>query len=51
MLKTIEHSPGHVPFMPAIYGHKAWFIGETPSRVCREARSGRARQHQPEEDV
>jgi uroporphyrinogen decarboxylase len=26
-----------VPFLPAIYEHKAWFIGETPSRVCRDA--------------
>lgn len=26
-----------VPFIPAIYEHKAWFIGETPSNVCRDA--------------
>lgn len=25
-----------VPFVPAIYEHKAWFVGETPSRVCRD---------------
>ncbi|MBM4160453.1 MAG: hypothetical protein FJ217_05060 [Ignavibacteria bacterium] len=25
-----------VPFLPAIYEHKAWFVGETPSRVCRD---------------
>ena len=26
--------PDRVPFVPAIYEHKAWFIGETPTRVC-----------------
>lgn len=26
-----------VPFLPAIYEHKAWFVGETPSKVCRDA--------------
>ena len=26
-----------VPFLPAIYEHKAWFVGETPSNVCRDA--------------
>lgn len=26
-----------VPFIPAIYEHKAWFVGETPSNVCRDA--------------
>jgi len=25
-----------VPFMPAVYEHKAWFIGRTPSDVCRD---------------
>ena len=29
-----EH--GQVPFIPAIYEHKAWFVGETPSTVCRD---------------
>lgn len=28
---------GQVPFIPAIYEHKAWFVGETPSTVCRDA--------------
>jgi uroporphyrinogen decarboxylase len=27
--------PDRVPFLPAIYEHKAWFVGETPSKVCR----------------
>jgi uroporphyrinogen decarboxylase len=26
-----------IPFIPAIYEHKAWFVGETPSTVCRDA--------------
>ncbi len=25
-----------VPFLPAIYEHKGWFVGETPSRVARD---------------
>jgi len=25
-----------VPFIPAIYEHKAWLIQDTPSRVCRD---------------
>ena len=25
------------PYMPAVYEHKAWFLGETPSRVSRDA--------------
>jgi uroporphyrinogen decarboxylase len=29
--------PDRIPFVPAIYEHKAWFIGETPSKVCRDA--------------
>lgn len=29
--------PDRVPFVPAIYEHKAWFVGQTPSRVCRDA--------------
>ncbi len=28
--------PDRVPFLPAIYEHKAWFVGETPSTVCRD---------------
>ncbi|MEX2117892.1 MAG: uroporphyrinogen decarboxylase family protein, partial [Bacteroidota bacterium] len=28
---------GQVPFIPAIYEHKAWFVDETPSSVCRDA--------------
>ncbi|MEX1139519.1 MAG: uroporphyrinogen decarboxylase family protein [Bacteroidota bacterium] len=30
-------NPGRVPFIPAIYEHKAWFVGETPSAICRDA--------------
>jgi uroporphyrinogen decarboxylase len=29
--------PDRVPFIPAIYEHKAWFIGKSPSTVCRDA--------------
>ncbi|MFH0991674.1 MAG: uroporphyrinogen decarboxylase family protein [bacterium] len=25
-----------VPFLPAIYEHKAWFVNSTPSSVCRD---------------
>jgi len=28
--------PDRVPFVPAVYEHKAWFIGRTPSEVCRD---------------
>jgi uroporphyrinogen decarboxylase len=28
--------PGAIPFMPAVYEQKAWFIGKTPSEVCRD---------------
>lgn len=28
--------PDRTPFLPAIYEHKAWFVGETPSKVCRD---------------
>jgi uroporphyrinogen decarboxylase len=31
----LEPSSG-VPFVPAVYEHKAWFIGRTPSEVCRD---------------
>jgi uroporphyrinogen decarboxylase len=35
--KALECKPSdHVPFIPAVYEHKASFIGETPSRVCRD---------------
>ncbi len=27
---------GQIPFIPAIYEHKAWFVGKTPSTVCRD---------------
>jgi uroporphyrinogen decarboxylase len=30
-------TPDRIPFLPAIYEHKAWFVGETPSTVCRDA--------------
>ena len=30
-------TPDQVPFLPAIYEHKGWFVGETPSRVARDA--------------
>ena len=29
--------PDRIPFLPAIYEHKAWFVGATPSKVCRDA--------------
>ena len=29
-------SGGRVPFVPAVYEHKAWFTGRTPSEVCRD---------------
>lgn len=33
-LKCVK--PDRVPFLPAIYEHKAWFIGKTPSEICRD---------------
>jgi uroporphyrinogen decarboxylase len=30
--------PDRIPFLPAIYEHKAWFVGETPSKVCRDSK-------------
>lgn len=30
-------APDRAPFVPAVYEHKAWFIGKTPSEVCRDA--------------
>jgi uroporphyrinogen decarboxylase len=29
--------PDRVPFLPAIYEHKGWFVGVTPSTICRDA--------------
>ncbi|RPH35065.1 hypothetical protein EHM92_06865, partial [bacterium] len=29
--------PDRAPFIPAIYEHKAWFVGKSPSTVCRDA--------------
>lgn len=29
--------PDCIPFIPAIYEHKAWFVGKSPSTVCRDA--------------
>jgi uroporphyrinogen decarboxylase len=29
--------PDNIPFIPAIYEHKAWFVGKSPSTVCRDA--------------
>jgi uroporphyrinogen decarboxylase len=42
MNKRLEHAlncevQDQVPFLPAIFEHKAWFVGETPSRVARDA--------------
>ena len=30
--------PDRIPFVPAIYEQKACFIGETPSKVCRDSK-------------
>jgi uroporphyrinogen decarboxylase len=30
-------APDQVPFLPAIYEHKGWFVGATPSQVARDA--------------
>lgn len=38
LLDALEcRNSGEVPFIPAIYEHKAWFVGKTPSSVCRDA--------------
>jgi uroporphyrinogen decarboxylase len=29
--------PDGIPYIPAIYEHKAWFVGKSPSTVCRDA--------------
>lgn len=29
--------PDRIPFIPGIYEHKAWFVGRSPSTVCRDA--------------
>jgi uroporphyrinogen decarboxylase len=37
LVKALDGDPpDRVPFLPAIYEHKAWFVGETPSKVCRD---------------
>ena len=36
-LRALSLEPcDRVPFVPAVYEHKAWFIGRTPSEVCRD---------------
>jgi uroporphyrinogen decarboxylase len=36
-LRAVNLEPSdRVPFVPAVYEHKAWFIGRTPSEVCRD---------------
>lgn len=42
MSKRLERAlacetPDQVPFLPAIYEHKGWFVGATPSQVARDA--------------
>lgn len=38
LAETLDcNNAGRIPFIPAIYEHKAWFVGETPSVVCRDA--------------
>jgi uroporphyrinogen decarboxylase len=32
-----EPRAGRRPFLPAIYEHKAWFIGRTPAEIARDA--------------
>ena len=37
LLRALECSRGdRVPFVPAVYEHKAWFVHETPSKVARD---------------
>lgn len=37
LLHALECQPSdRVAFLPAIYEHKAWFVGSTPSVVCRD---------------
>lgn len=37
-LEALEcRTPDRVPFVPAIYEHKGWFIGRTPSAIARDA--------------
>jgi uroporphyrinogen decarboxylase len=39
LLDVLEGRPAdRIPFLPAVYEHKAWLIGATPSAVCRDAR-------------
>ena len=36
-LRALKLEPSdRPPFVPAVYEHKAWFIGRTPSEVCRD---------------
>jgi uroporphyrinogen decarboxylase len=36
-LRALSLEPcDRVPFVPAVYEHKAWFLGRTPSEVCRD---------------
>jgi uroporphyrinogen decarboxylase len=36
-IRTLNLEPvDRVPFVPAVYEHKAWFVGRTPSEVCRD---------------
>lgn len=37
-LRALSLQPcDRVPFVPAVYEHKAWFVGRTPSEVCRDS--------------
>ena len=37
-LRALSLEPSdRVPFVPAVYEHKAWFVGRTPSEVCRDS--------------
>lgn len=38
LAETLEcNNTGRIPFIPAIYEHKGWFVGATPSTVSRDA--------------
>lgn len=38
LVKALECSKtDRIPFIPAIYEHKAWFVNDTPSRIARNA--------------
>ncbi len=34
---SVRNDGGRPPFLPAVYEHKAFFIGRTPSRIARDA--------------